>query len=263
MPDAAGRRIDHLERARMFGAGLPDGVVLSHESAAIVHGLATYDVPAAVRLTGNRIRSTRTSDAHLHRAQLRDHDVTTVGEIPVTSLARTAVDLGRRLPFGQALVTADAALRAGCLPRDLADVLRHQWTWPCIRRAMPVVRHADPNSESALESVVRGRIILLRLPTAKLQTNLFDGPRWIARSDFDWPELNLVGEADGRSKYLADELWAEKERQDLIEDSGRVVIRWTWRTAHVPDDVFVARFRRYEQRGLLLRRLLRAPTAQT
>lgn len=256
MLDAADRRTAHLDHARMLGSGLPDGVVLSHESAAIVHGLATYGVPAAVRLTGTHVRAMRTSDAHIHRAQLRDDDVTDVEGIPVTSMARTVVDLGRRLPFGAALVTADAALRAGCSPRELADVLRHQWTWPRVRHSMPVVRHADRKSESPLESVVRGRIIVLRLPPPRLQVNLYDGRIWIARSDFEWPELNLVGEADGRSKYVTDELWAEKERQDLIEDSGRVVIRWTWRTAHVSDEEFVARFRRYERRALLLRAAL-------
>lgn len=263
MLDAVARRTTHLEHARQLAAGLPAEAALSHESAAIVHGFATYGVPAQVRVTGPRLKSVVTSDAHIHRAALRDHDVDVVDGCPVTSAARTVVDLGRRLPFGQALVTADAALRTGVTLTSLQDVLRHQWTWPRVRHAMPVVRHADRRSESALESFTRSRFILLLLPAPSLQFDVFDEDIWVARSDFGWRECRLVGEADGRVKYLTDELWAEKERQEAIEDAGFVVIRWTWRTAHAPDDLFQARFERYVRRGLRLRRLLTGPLAQT
>ena len=125
-----------------------------------------------------------------------------------------------------------------------------------VRHAMPVMRWADARSESALESWVRSRIILLRLPMPVLQRNLYDqNGHWVARPDFLFEEYATVGEADGRIKYLADELWAEKQRQDDIEDSGREVIRWIWRTAHAPDEEFARRLLRKLDRGLMLRRL--------
>ena len=258
MTDHELRRLEHRERALELGSHLPPDAALSAESAAIVSGLATYDIPAAVRVTQTRSQGFRTSDVHVLRAGLRLHDITVVDGVPVTSMARTVIDLGRRLPFGQALVTADAALRAGTSRRQLQDVLRHQWTWPMVRHAMPVMRWADGRSESALESWTRSRFIVLRLPMPQLQRNIFDHGRWVARSDFLFEEYDVVGEADGRVKYLTDELWAEKQRQDDIEDAGYEVIRWIWRTAHAPDEDFAKRLLRKLDRGLKLKRLRQA-----
>lgn len=64
-----------------------------------------------------------------------------------------------------------------------------------------------------------------------------------------------MGEADGRVKYLQDELWEEKQRQEDIEDSDYEVIRWTWRRAHDPDAEFRRRLLRKLDRGLRLARL--------
>lgn len=256
MDTPAVRRADHAARAAALGVQLPADAVISHESAAILLGLPTYDVPAAVRVTRTRGHGARTSDVHVHRAQLRPRDRGLAEGIPVTTAPRTAIDLARRLPFGQALVTADAVLRAGTARGSLQDVLRHQWTWPRVRRAMPVVRLADPRSESALESWTRSRIISLGLPSPHLQQNVHaENGTWVARVDFLFPEHGVVGEADGRVKYLADELWAEKQRQDDIEDAGFEVIRWIWRTAHAPDEEFARRLLRKLHRGRLLRQL--------
>src|SRR5437588_2033570 len=108
--DYQARTAAHLAKVADLAPQLPGDAVISHESAALVFGLPTYDVPAAVRVTRGRGRSVRTSDVHVIRAELRPWDRTSIRDIPVTSPARTVVDLGRRLPFGQALVTADAAL---------------------------------------------------------------------------------------------------------------------------------------------------------
>ena len=256
--DHGARRAAHLARVVDLAQTLPADAVISHESAALVHGLPTYDVPAAVRVTHPSGRAMRTSDLHVHRASLRPQDRRIVDGIPVTSPARTVVDLGRWLPFGAALVTADAALRAGTARGQLQDVLRHQWTWPRVRRAMPVVRFADGRSESALESFVRSRFITLHLPLPKLQRNVFGEHGWVARVDFLFTAYGVAGEADGKVKYLGEELWTEKQRQDASEDAGIEVIRWIWRTAHAPDEEFARRLLRKLDRGLMLRRLREA-----
>jgi hypothetical protein len=252
------RRAEHHARAIDLGRQLPPNAFISDESASILRGLPTYDVPAAVRVTRTRGNGFRTSDVHVRRAELRPQDCTVVADVPVTSMARTAIDLGRRLPFGQALVTADAALRAGTSRRELQDVLRHQWTWPRVRHAMPVMRWADGRSESALESWTRSRFITLNLPIPRLQQNIFGEHGWVARVDFLFVDYDVAGEADGRIKYLADELWAEKQRQDDVEDAGTEVIRWIWRTAHAPDEEFARRLLRKLDRGLMLKRLRQA-----
>lgn len=249
------RRAEHLEKALHIGRQLPADASISHESSAIVRGWPTYDVPAAVKVSRTRGQGHKTADLHVLRVGLRPVDRDVVLGVPVTSGARTVVDLGRWLPFGPALVTADAALRAGVTRREMQDVLRHQWTWPRVRHAMSVVRWADARSESALESFTRSRFIVLGLPMPKLQQNVYGENGWVARTDYLWPVHAVAGEADGKVKYLTEELWAEKQRQDDIEDADLLVIRWIWRTAHAPDDQFAARLLRKLELGLALKRL--------
>jgi len=248
------RRAEHLQRVRLVAGSLPPDAVVSHESAAIVHGFPLYTLPAAVKVTRPRGRTARTSDVHVHVAQLRGHDVAVVGDLPVTSGARTAVDIARRVPFREGLVVMDGAIRRRTTRSALWEAVRHQWVWPGVRHAAIAVRHANGNAETALESVVRSRFIELGLPMPELQVDVRDaGGRFIGRVDFDLPAYNTVGEADGRVKYLEDELWLEKLRQEALEDTGREVIRWTWHSAHAPDDEFAARVWRKLRRGLYLR----------
>ena len=247
------QRAEHLQRVRQLAQTLPGDAVISHESSAVVRGYPVYRLPAAVKVTRTRGRGVRTSDVHVHIAQLRPQDVAIIDGIPVTSGARTAVDVARRVAFREGLVIADGAMRHGVSRRELNAVLRHQWTWPGVRHAIIAVRHADPGAETALESVVRSRFVELHLPMPRLQVKVYGAHGFIGRVDFDWSAYNTVGEADGRIKYLEDELWLEKLRQEALEDTGREVLRWTWRAAHVPDEQFAARVWRKLQRGLYLR----------
>ena len=73
------------------------------------------------------------------------------------------------------------------------------------------------------------------MPQAQVQIHSLDG-RFIARVDFLWPELGIVGEAAGRVKYgglpgqstklSRDPLWFEKRREDDLRQGGLEVIRW-------------------------------------
>src|SRR4051812_24223812 len=74
MHDYEAQRAEHLECVTALAAQLPADAVISHESAALVYGFPTYAVPAAVRVTRTRGRVVRTSDVHVHRAELRPAD---------------------------------------------------------------------------------------------------------------------------------------------------------------------------------------------
>jgi hypothetical protein len=229
---------------------------VSHEAAAIAHGLPTYRVPAKVRLTraaGSR-RNTGRTDVSV--AALPTGHVVLIGGVPATSLARTVVDIARTRPFLEALVTADAALRHGLSRQHLHRVLAVMEHWPGVRAAAEVVRWADRRSESPCESVVRGRFVHLGLPLPEPQVWIPVG-RQSRRVDFLWDVVGLIGEADGRVKYAGEDgkqaLWEEKQRRDDLEEE-RTVIRWTWRQAHAGDDEFRARFARAWERAARLGR---------
>jgi hypothetical protein len=72
----------------------------------------------------------------------------------------------------------------------------------------------------------------------------------VARVDFYWDELGVVGEADGRLKYSdGSDLYAEKRRQEAIEDLGLRCVRWGWSDLS-SFDLVAQKLRRAASRGL-------------
>jgi hypothetical protein len=242
-------------------AGLRRPSVVSHVSAAVLHGLPLWRLPLG------RVHVIRqppaagsgSSRVHLHIALLPDDQVDTIDGLVVTGLTRTVVDVARSVPFESAVIVADAALgRPYCTPELLRSCLDQMGPVPGCRRAARALAFADGRSESVGES--RSRVLLDRvgLPAPQLQRRLLrtDGTL-IGRSDFSWDELGTVGEFDGKVKYgallrpgqtPADAVYAEKLREDEIRDMGWQVARWTWSELDRPQ-VVADRLRRAFARG--------------
>lgn len=113
---------------------------------------------------------------------------------------------------------------------EIDDVLVRCWNWPYIGRAQRALRRVDGRAESALESISRLAIRLLRLPVPLLQPLVRDDSGIaVARLDFYWDGFGVFGEGDGRAKYLdAVDLWTEKQRGDDLGRLGLVAARWGW-----------------------------------
>ena len=220
-------------------AQLGAGAVVSHGSAAVLHGLPVWSrTIARVHVTRDRSHGAkRRGVVEVHAAPLGRDDVTVLDGVAVTTLARTTADLARTLPHPQAVAVADAALAQG-LNRDELDATAASMShWPGVRQARRVLAFADARSESPGESVSRV-LIDARLPTPELQQDIAD-PRGkvVARVDFRWPGHRTVGEFDGKHKYgrlllpgqpPGDVVYAEKRREDKIRDLGEQVVRWVW-----------------------------------
>ncbi|NEN04490.1 hypothetical protein G3T36_01260 [Diaminobutyricibacter tongyongensis] len=111
-------------------------------------------------------------------------------------------------------------------------------------RAREVIEFADTRAESPLESVSRLLIHQAGFPPPTLQLALSDVDGLIGEVDFAWPELGVVGEADGELKYLDAALRSgrsaeqvvidEKYREDRIRALGYRVVRWGWRETMRP-----------------------------
>lgn len=232
--------------------------VISHRSGLLMHGLpivgrrpAVPEVTVPPRTTGRAVA------AHLHRARLWPEDVVVIDGAPVTSVARTVIDIGRSAPIGTSVAAIDAALNNGLTTySELDAALTRCWNWPGIRRAQRAVRFSDGRAESALESVSRLVIGWLGLPSPDLQPLALDRHlRPAGRLDFYWDEFGVAGEADGRSKYDdRDVLFAEKERQELLEHDRLIFARWGWQTATRQPHVLRARIQDAFERGLALDR---------
>ncbi|WP_214407062.1 type IV toxin-antitoxin system AbiEi family antitoxin domain-containing protein [Pseudonocardia lacus] len=228
---------------------LAPGAVISHVSAAVMHGLPIWFGPHhpfdvdRVRATRDRRSGARRSTyLDLHAAALEPDEVVAVDGVPVTSIARTVADLARTLPLESALVPADAALHRHLVTRAELDraveLGGHRRGNTAARR---LVAFADGGAESPGES--RSRLALHRagLPAPVSQHEVRTPDGRLRRVDFWWEcgvvGEGVVGEFDGRVKYgrllrpgqePGEAVFAEKLREDALRAAGLAVVRWTW-----------------------------------
>ena len=217
--------------------------VVSHASAAVLHGLP---VPASHL---DRVWMTRRSSGHgdggrhlvVRASPLEEGEVTVINGVTVTSLARTAADLARTLPYDWGVILCDAALRSGLPPAQLPAAIERHPRLRGIVRARTVVDFADARSESPAESMSRATMARAGIADPELQFEIFDSNgEFVARTDFAWPALLLVGEVDGMTKYgdllkpgqtAASAVMADKRREEQIRQQGFWVVRWDWSIA--------------------------------
>ncbi|GAA1390645.1 type IV toxin-antitoxin system AbiEi family antitoxin domain-containing protein [Luteococcus peritonei] len=224
--------------------------VVSHATAARAWGLpvrraATTDVHL---LVAGQSRSKRRGGVHLHGGRLAADEVTVHQGMPLTTLARTVIDMARSEDPGWALAAADAALHTGLVDRtQLDEQLVRQAGVRGSAHARAVVRMADARVESPGESLCRAALRQHGVPDPVLQQSLHDDAGFVGRVDFWWPQQRVVLEFDGREKYFAnarpglspsDVLWAEKRREDRLRALGCTVVRCTWdEVLHHPEQV--------------------------
>jgi hypothetical protein len=212
--------------------------VLSHDSAARAWGLPLLRTPVPlVHITRPGVRGSRTEHGvkhHLTRSPLVTVDR---AGLRVTTLARTALDVGREHGLPAGLVTCDAAMRVGLPRAAFHEELAGMTCWPSVTDARAAVRLADPGAETAGESLARLFVLELGIGAPRTQFPVRAGGTTY------WTDL-LVGchvfEFDGRLKYLRpdaggvadrpvqDVVWDEKRRQQLICAEGLGMSRLTW-----------------------------------
>jgi hypothetical protein len=224
-------------RARAAIPKVAPDAVLSHVSAAVMHGLPLWNVPLH-RVHVTRPRSTggrRTRLLHVHAAPLEPDEITILDDVPLTCVDGTVVDLACMLPFEPALIAADAALNRHLVtPADLRAALVRA----AGRSGVPAARRvvAAANARAASPGETRSRLAIARagLPTPQLQHVVAAVG---AEVDFYWEEFQTVGEFDGKVKYgrslrpgqtPGDVVFAEKRREDALRDEGLQVARWVW-----------------------------------
>lgn len=179
-------------------------------------------------------------------------DVTTVLDLPVVGVLHAAIDtvrMGLRpwhrsraeaLPLPEALVVLDAAtMRTGATDpvqaMALIEAIRPRF-WHCtgIASVDLAAPHINPQSESPLESWSRGYMIEYGVPKPLIQWMVTGADGVDYRVDFCWPDLKIIGEADGLAKYgdtpaeVREAKRREQSRQRALEAAGWTIVRWTW-----------------------------------
>jgi Transcriptional regulator, AbiEi antitoxin/AbiEi antitoxin C-terminal domain/Protein of unknown function (DUF559) len=222
--------------------------IASHYDAALIHGLALLDRPPASvssvshprGLPGGRARR---PGVRVHLVSLPSDQVTTANGVPVTTVARTVVDLARTTRFTAGVVAADSALyRRKTSKAELAAVIATSRRWPGIERARQVVDFSDARSESPFESISRVAFRDGRLPPPELQVWVGGDEGPVGRVDFLWRAHRTIAEADGALKYADPDRARQQLRRDAdLRAAGFEVVHFSWaELTAAPDQVILA-----------------------
>jgi Protein of unknown function (DUF559) len=207
------------------------GSVVSHRSAALLHDIALVGtLQSDVTITSRTGRSGCRHGVRRYTAVVPGTHITRKFGLPVTTPARTVIDLARTLTFAEAVVAADSALHHGpTIPVDLWTVAAE-----CRRlrggvQASRVAKFADGMAESPLESLARVGFDEHELPAPELQVPIYDGEQFIGRVDFLWRKRKLIAEVDGGVKYTDPrramaQLWRDK----ALRAAGYEVMHFNW-----------------------------------
>jgi very-short-patch-repair endonuclease len=202
------------------------GAVLSHYAAAAHWGMVEWD-DRYPSVTAPRARVH--PGVRVHRGALTDLDVTRHRTIPITTPARTLVDLSSVLPY-QALRRAARnarSLRLVSLPW-ITEALERAGSRRGTSNLRQILATGLPPTRSELEDAVLELIVAGGLRTPDVNVPMRIGGRRVI-PDFRWPEQRLVIEADG-AEWHDDRIAREDDvdRQALLEAHGERVVRVTW-----------------------------------
>lgn len=239
----------HVLRVIAIRATVGRAALVSHQSAALLHGLSLLnslpvDTVTLTLPTAKPWNRPASAGVVFHSADLPRGHVTRLYNLPVTTAARTVVDLARTLPFTDAVVVADSALHAEKAGKpELRQILDSCASWPGVKQARRVVAFADERAGSALESAARVVFDEFGLDPPELQVTIHL-PAHAFLVDFFWRAHQVIVEADGLAKYTADkDLIAQFQRDRLLRDAGYKVVHFTWRELFKTPELVIARVR--------------------
>lgn len=190
--------------------------------------------PGPVELTVPRGRK-RNAPGIVHRNLLLVRDVTTVGAIPVTTPARTLLDIAAVAPRETVEEALDDALRRRLVSlrrlRSRVDELGRRGR-PGIAMMRALLDARDPSSpvpESVFETRLLRVLRRARLPEPVLQHRIRDRGRTVAVVDFAYPDAKLAIEADGYRWHSGRVRWEnDRARLNRLTLLGWRVIHVTW-----------------------------------
>ncbi|PXW35341.1 UNVERIFIED_CONTAM: very-short-patch-repair endonuclease [Williamsia faeni] len=178
----------------------------------------------------------------VRRLQIDENEYTGINGSLVTTLARTAIDLGRFNSRDDAVSALDSLARRH--PGLLEDVRRALKWWERhwgIGKAITAFKLVDPLSESPWETRVRLILVDEGFHGFVLQHEVMGG-RY--RLDAAWPHLLVAVEYDGEHHRSSEQHARDLERWNRLRAAGWVVITVTAQNIRSGRDEFVEQLRR-------------------
>jgi very-short-patch-repair endonuclease len=213
-----------LTRPMAAVAACGEGALLSHDSAAALWGLRP--APAGpVHVTVNGRWAHRRDGIRVHEGAIHPADITTHHQVPVTSPARTLLDLAAQTTQRQ----LDRAVNEARVLRLVTDLsLNEQFSRYPRHRGTAALREATRTEPQLTRSEAERRLLEL-IRTAGLpppETNVR-----IAGYEVDllWREKRLVVEVDGYAFHSTRSSFERDRRKETaLAAAGLRVARVTW-----------------------------------
>jgi hypothetical protein len=200
-------------------------------SAAALHGSLWIDR----RLPAELIQRSqhKTTGIVLHNDTLAADEITAVRDIPVTTPARTAFDLGRRHGVTLAVIRLDALMQATAVkPAEIEELVdRHPGTRG-IAQLREAISLSDGGAESPQETRTRLVLASTGLRPERTQIEVYDNYGYfVARVDMGWPQWRVAVEYDGVQH------WTDPKRRTRDIDRYAELEALGWRIVRVSADM--------------------------
>lgn len=231
----------HREMAACLACG--PAAVVSHRSAAGLWRLSAPPGRAAPVDITTRTWDRARPGIRTHRSRtLRDGEVTRLAGIPITTPARTIVDLAARASFRQLeRALAEAQALGLTTPDEVGSLLRRYPRRP----GAPLLRTVlDLDHMALTRSPAEERFLNLVRKAALLapEVNVTVAGYEV---DFLWRATRLVAEVDGFGPHSSREAFERDRRRDAdLLAAGFRVLRVTWRELTRRPEAVVARLAR-------------------
>lgn len=220
------------------------GFAFSHATAAALLKFRGYKNEGEIVLTRTK-RTRAPRGVRIHFAQaLSDCDVTEVGELPVTSIERTLIEVAPSEKNLKALVDDLLAKKRTTLDKlELALIRLNSWGGSPLWALVDAYRGGDAPTESELERLVVEVLTKAGLPLPKKQKALYIAGK-LRRLDFIYEEFSIVIEADGYITHSStDAFESDRTRQNEMVVDGLIPLRWTWRALKQNPDTLTSQLR--------------------
>jgi hypothetical protein len=198
--------------------------IIAGRAAAALHGAKWVDTSTPIEVIAEHTRKRR--GVIVREERIGVDEITYVGDLPVTTIARTALDLARHLPRDTAVAHLDTlAAATGVLPIEALELAAKYPGLRGIRKARIALALMDGGAESHQETRLRLVLIDGGLPKPRTQIRVSDGVREASIDmGYDDPMVGFDYEgkhhSENRDQYVHD-----IGRAELIEGQGWVDIR--------------------------------------
>ncbi|MGH2763972.1 MAG: DUF559 domain-containing protein [Thermoleophilaceae bacterium] len=225
-----------------------DQAVLSHASAAVLWGLLQDRGPRIdLTVPGGGGRARRNAII-VHRSPLPEHHVTVKDSIPVTTPARTVIDLADVSPRRRVERVIDEAAYLG-LELDGLRPIHGRRGAGLLRRVMVDHDVGSTRTQSDLEEVMLALCRRFGLAQPRFNTKVLTH-----LVDCVWDEARLVVETDGWQGHRSRGAFERDRRRDAeLTAAGWRVVRITWRRLEQESELVAAQLARLLGRPAALR----------